>query len=203
MGSLLNFGIDSSHFRNPGKDPSPSFLQIPYHQCSPLGTVKVQGLTHFASKQIAQHNLMADKRRHKTLGSETMIHYSQHSKWHKHQSIGLCPLSPDSHRTMWRDSSHICICNGMHLRNPELRESRCFITGTKPVWALSQRETLSCLLDSKQAYSFLRGTYCLYLARIFTTQTFLKRQSMPLFSRCQNVRIPWRIVSQHLKISHN
>lgn len=138
--------------------------------------MKVQGLTHLASKQIVQHNLTADGRRYKLLDQRQVIYYSQHSKWHKHQSIDLCPLSPDSHRTMWRQSGNICICNGMHHRNPELRESRFYIIGTKSVWASSQRQTLSCLLDNEQDCSLLRGKHCLYLARIFTTQTFLKRQ---------------------------
>lgn len=119
---------------------------------------------------------MADGRRHKTPKSETSDLLFTAQQWRQHQSIDLCPLSTDSHRTNRGESSCICICDGMHRRKPELRVSRFFIIGTKPVWASSHRKTLPCLLDNEQTCSLLRGKFCLRLARIFTTQTFLKRQ---------------------------
>lgn len=89
-------------------------------------------------------------------------------------SIFLCqvlkPQFPQGHmkRAMW----HI-----LQERNPELRETKYFITGSKQVvlWCRT-RLSMSFKAVSKPALCS-RGNLYLYLLKLFTIQTSLKKQS--------------------------
>ena len=94
-------------------------------------------------------------------------------------------------------------------RNPEFRELKSFITGSKYTICLLQRDGIFIILDHTQLYLLsepalsFRVRHSLCLPRLFAIHTSSKKCSKTkaliasVHKICRNISCPWRIVSQH------
>lgn len=116
-----------------------------------IKSIKGLRLTSFLPNKLAHHSIMDSGRRHKPPGSETkdiITHIPENSMscisapcsqvpwgWHRWSQIDGCTCS------VWIAGEE---------RNPERREHRCFLRGSKHACPLLQREVLS--LSSKAVH---------------------------------------------------